>query len=559
MSGQATPIFGIDLGTTYSAIAYVDEFGQPVVILNEDDEPVTASAIYFESPENVIVGKVAKTTGRVDPLQYVELIKPHMGDSTFRREVHGWELRPEQLSALILAKLKCYAESRLGYPVTDVVITVPAYFNEQRRHATEQAGIMAGLNVRQIIPEPTAAAIAYAATDGNERTILVYDLGGGTFDVTVMRVEQQKVRVVCVKGDDDLGGRKWDDRIAAYLASEWQQQHGTYDDPLASLETLQELVNIAEESKKQLTKRIKVPLKVTHASQSVRVELTRQKFDELTASLLETTIAMTRNAVEEAHNLGAPPIDLILLVGGSSRMPQVQSRLQSEFPGVELKLFDPELSVAKGAAIYANNTRIQETYKDLMQSMFGNRDVKLDSLPEAVQQELHEKATQALPGTTAKTLAAGLDMEVVNVCSKNFGLVVHDPVTRREEVNYLITRSTPVPATIEKHFGTLDDNQETVALQIIESASEASPLPTSVDDPSCQRLKIVTLQLPSGLRRGHVITVRYSLSEDGGRLRVVASDPASGRVIEDSVENVNAILADELEQMRERMNSVQFQ
>ena len=150
-------------------------------------------------------------------MNYVELIKPHMGESECR-EVHGKEYRPEQLSAIILGKLKKFAEAKLGREVKDVVITVPAYFNEVQRNATEQAGVLAGFNVKRIIPEPTAAAIAYAATDTDERAILVYDLGGGTFDVTVIKVAGQKVRVVCVKGDHNLGGRLWDDNVVAYLA-----------------------------------------------------------------------------------------------------------------------------------------------------------------------------------------------------------------------------------------------------------------------------------------------------------------------------------------------------
>lgn len=560
---MSTPqIFGIDLGTTYSAIAYVDEFGQPAIILNEDDEPVTASTIFFETPENVIVGKVAKTSGRVDPLNYAELIKPYMGDPDYRREFHGKEYRPEQLSAIILGKLKSYAESKLGLPVTDVVITVPAYFNEQQRNATEQAGVLAGFNVKRIIPEPTAAAIAYAATDATQKTVLVYDLGGGTFDVTVMRVEDQKVRVVCVKGDHNLGGRQWDDRVAAYLASEWQRETGESDDPLSNMETLQELLNSAEEAKKQLSQRVKVPLKVNHAGKGQRVELTRDKFDELTSSLLETTAAMTRDAVAEAAHLGSPTIDLILLVGGSSRMPQVQTRLQQEFPGVEQKLFDPELAVAKGAAIYANNTRIQETYADLMESMFGKRDVAVDTLPVSVQREVEEKVARALPGTHRKAIASGLRTEVINVCSKNFGLVVCDRATRQEEVCYLIKRNSPVPAEVQEEFGTLDDNQASVDLQIIESSAEEGPgrpLPTDAGDPTCRRLKTVTFNLPPGLRAGHAIQVKYSLSEDGGRLRVHAVDPQSGIAIEDSVENLGAIEAKELEAMKREMAAMSFQ
>jgi molecular chaperone DnaK len=559
-------IYGIDLGTTYSAISYIDEYGQPVVVLNEDDEPVTASAIFFETSDNVIVGKVAKTSGRVNPSLFLDMIKPEMGNPNYRREFHGKEYRPEQLSALILGKLKSYAENRLGTAVKNVAITVPGYFNEQQRNATEQAGLLAGLNVRCVIPEPTAAAIAYAAadspSDGGNKTVLVYDLGGGTFDVTVMRIEGSKIRVVGVKGDHVLGGRHWDDSVIAYLASEWQKGTGDSDDPLSNAETLQELINSAEEAKKQLSSRLKVPLKVNHAGRGQRVELTRETFDSLTAPLLEKTMAMTRDAHREALENGAPSIDLILLVGGSSRMPQVAARLQQEFPGVEQRLFDPELSVAKGAAIYANSTRIQEIYADIVEADYGCRDVPIASLSDAKQREIEERICKALPGTTRKAISAGLRIEVINVCSKNFGLIVCDPATRREEVCFLIKRNSPVPATVREEFATLDDNQAGVSLRIIESSAETGPgrpLSTDPSDPTCHRLKEVTLELPAGLRAGHPILVEYSLSEDGGRLRVHAKDPVSNVEIEVNVENLGALQPRELEQMKREIAAIKLQ
>jgi molecular chaperone DnaK len=564
MSSNAADIFGIDLGTTYSAIAYVDEFGKPIVILNEDDEPATASTIFFESNENIIVGKVAKSTGRLDPMNYIELIKPYMGDPTYPpRELHGKQYRPEELSAIILKKLKSYAETKLGREIKNVVITVPAYFNEQQRNATEQAGILAGFEVKRIIPEPTAAAIAYAATDEGERSVLVYDLGGGTFDVTVMQVAGQKIRVVCIKGVHDLGGRLWDDAIATHLASSWQNEHGAGEDLLANLETRQDLLNSAEESKKQLSQRTKVPVKVSHAGKSTRVDLTREKFDELTASLLETTMALTRDAAAEAVHLGVPRLDLILLVGGSSRMPQVQERLKAQFPGVDQKLFDPELAVAKGAALYANSTRIQEVYADALEAMFGRRDVKVESLAPAEQQKLQEQVSRALPGASRKAIAAGLNLKVVNVCSKNFGLVVvTDSGTRREEVAYLIKRNSPVPTEVEDQFGTLDANQHEAMIQIIESDFESGPnrpLPKEADHSTCRRLKNIALSLPPGLAANHPIKVKYSLSEDGGRLRVFATDPVSGRAIDDTVENLSAIQPQELETMKQALAAKTYQ
>ena len=243
-------------------------------------------------------------------------------------------------------------------------------------------------------------------------------------------------------------------------------------------------------------------------------------------------------------------------------MPQVAARLQAVFPGVEQRLFDPELSVAKGAAIYANNTRIQEAYADILEATFGSRDVKVEALPEAKQRELEEKVARALPGTSRKAISAGLKTEVINVCSKNFGLIVCDPSTRREEVCFLIQRNSAVPASVREEFQTLDDNQSSVSLRIIESSAEVGPgrpLPTDPSDPTCRPLKEVTLNLPPGMKAGHPIVVEYSLSEDGGRLRVHAKDPVSNSEIEDSVENLGALQPKEVEQMKREIAAINFQ
>lgn len=557
---SASQIYGIDLGTTYSAIAYVDEHGQPVVILNEDNDPVTASAIYFETANNIIVGKVAKATGRIDPMNFVEMIKTEMGSDGYRRDFFGKDYRPEELSAIILGKMKQLAEDHSGSPVTDVVITVPAYFDEQRRNATEQAGILAGLNVKQIIPEPTAAAIFYAADSGNAaKTVLVYDLGGGTFDVTVIRIEGKEIRVVCVKGDHDLGGRRWDNEIVAYAAAKWSEESGELDDPLGDMETLQTLTYDSEEAKKNLSARARNPMSVVHGSKRVKVDITREKFDELTEGLLETTIALTRDAVAEAAYCGAPPIDLILLVGGSSRMPQVQERLQTEFPGVEIKLSDPDLAVAKGAAIYANNTRIQDTYADLVENMFGDRSAEVT--PEA-HAKLQEEVARALPGTTHETVDEALNTKVVNVCSKNFGVIYLKSETDEEAVSYMITRNTAVPAELKEEFYTVAPNQESVKIRVVESSAELGPnVPLSEDpnDPSCREIKSVELLLPPGLQAGHPIQITLSLSEDGGRLRIQGMDVQSGRSIEDTVSNLDAIQPEEMEDMKDHLGRIRFQ
>ncbi len=548
---MSATVFGIDLGTTFSAIAHVDEFGQPQVILNAENSATTPSVVYFESLSNVIVGQPARESGRIDPANYVELIKRNMGDPDHRRYLHGQEFRPEQISALILAKLKKDAEEALGRPVTDAVITVPAYFSESQRTATEQAGQIAGLNVRGIIPEPTAAAIAYAATDAGDQTVLVYDLGGGTFDVTVMSITGGKVEAKGIEGDHDLGGRNWDEDVVNYLAMQWQAETGSSDDPRGDLETNQELFKQAEEAKRNLSRLQKAPLKVSHNGQSARLELTREKFEELTAARLERTIALTKQALAATGN---PKIDKILLVGGSSYMPQVPARLKQEFPTVEQQLFDPDKAVALGAAIYATNTQIQDTYRQVIEKMFGKEAAAqvaaqgLESLPQAQQDLATAQVGKLLPDVSPDSLAAAAGMRVVNACSKNFGIEALDDADR-PIVYYLIRRNTPVPATCEQVFGTRYANQSNVTVKIFE-ADGASP-PDDPTHPACNKIKEFELSLPPGLPAEHSIPVRFSLSEDGGRLRIEAEDRANGRRLDESVQASDALMPEELSAMRD--------
>ncbi len=543
-------VFGIDLGTTYSCISYVDEVGKPVVIQNEDNELVTPSVIFFESPENVIVGKIAKQTAKVYPAQVVELIKRSMGDANFRREILGTEYRPEGLSALILKKLKEDAERALSCTVTDAVITVPAYFNEAQRTATEQAGQIAGLTVRAIIPEPTAAAVAYARDDDTRQTILVYDLGGGTFDVTVMKVGGGNVEVICVGGDHDLGGRNWDECVVAHYADEWRRQAGRSEDPLESPEAAQEFLAHAEDAKRTLTRMAQAARSLSHGGASARVVLTREKFDELTAGLLERTVQLTRDTLEEARRKGVAGIDRIILVGGSSYMPQVGKRLREEF-GHECELFDPDQAVAKGAALYAANKQVQDVYADVLRSLFGKSDVNVDALPASKKAEVDQKVRRQLPGWSGAAIEAGREMRIVNVCSKSFGVVARDPGSNCDVICYLIKKNSQVPAEVEEVFETENDNETGVVIKIMEAEGD-SP---STDPTAGQaaEIKSVTLNLPPGLPRGSPIAIRYSLSEDGGRLRVLATEQGSGRSLDESVDTFNALTQLELDELKQQI------
>src|SRR5258705_6479770 len=225
-------VFGIDLGTTYSAIAYVDEHGKPVIIPNQESERITPSVVLFDG-DNIIVGNTAKEWAKVEPHRVVSRIKQHMGDPHFVFEHEGQAYSPEDISSFVLRKVVGDAEVALGgEKITDVVVTCPAYFGTDEREATSNAGRLAGLNVRAILNEPTAAAIAYGLEQGDDQTVLVYDLGGGTFDITMIEIKARLIRVICTGGDHRLGGISWDEAIVVYLADQFRAQTGVDSDPM---------------------------------------------------------------------------------------------------------------------------------------------------------------------------------------------------------------------------------------------------------------------------------------------------------------------------------------
>ena len=352
---------GIDLGTTYSAVAVVDEYGKPVVVKNTDGQTTTPSAVFFDPP-NYVVGEVALQSTLTDPGRVVQFVKRFMGVKEHRIHVAGESYSPEFVSSLILRKVVQEAEDELGEPITSVVITVPAYFTEAQRHATYEAGQLAGLNVQRIINEPTAAALAYGISRrGKKRNILVYDLGGGTFDITVLAIDNDSLNVIAVGGDPHLGGKDFDDRVMNFIEDELREKYQFEMENDASLEA--ELRLKSEAAKRQLTARQSVPitLKVKRSLSMgtgtmdtfvpVRVELTREIFEQITADLLTRTELMLENVMAQA-NLDWNDISETLCVGGSSRMPMVRDML-TKLSGRRPLLHDPDECIAKGAALQA--------------------------------------------------------------------------------------------------------------------------------------------------------------------------------------------------------------
>ncbi len=345
-------IIGIDLGTTNSCVA-VMEGGEPTVIANAEGSRTTPSVVAFAKNGERLVGQVAKRQAVTNPERTVISIKREMG-SDYKVHIDGKDYTPPEISAMILQKLKADAEAYLGQTVTEAVITVPAYFSDAQRQATKDAGRIAGLDVKRIINEPTAAALAYGLDKGEVHKILVYDLGGGTFDVSLMEVGDGVFEVLATAGNNRLGGDDFDNRIIDYVAGEFKKENGI--DLLADRQAHQRLKEAAERAKIELsgnlTANINLPFITADATgpKHLDMTLTRAKFNELTSDLVEKTITPLNQALSDA-GLKASDIDKVILVGGSTRIPAVQEAVQRVTGKEPFKGINPDECVAVGAAI----------------------------------------------------------------------------------------------------------------------------------------------------------------------------------------------------------------
>jgi molecular chaperone DnaK (HSP70) len=341
---------GIDLGTTNSVVAYRNAYGRPEVIANREGQNVTPSVVYFGTTPPA-VGQEAKEWARLGNEEIASFFKPHMGSANYSLRFHGVDYSATDLSSLVLRRLKEDAEAKLGEPVDRAVITVPAYFADAQRKATIDAGTAAGLRVLRIINEPTAAALAYGLQkSGVDETVLIYDLGGGTFDVTVARITPDAIAVLATAGDHDLGGKNWDDRIATFLSEKFAAETGIdpLDDPLA----LNEVLVRSEQAKWTLSDRTAARVTLQLGTERHTFELTRSEFESMTFPLMDRTRTLTEEALAEAK-LGWRKLNGVLLVGGSTRMPMVRSYVSQMAGSAPRAGVNVDEVVALGAAIQA--------------------------------------------------------------------------------------------------------------------------------------------------------------------------------------------------------------
>ena len=345
-------IIGIDLGTTNSCVA-VMEGGKPVVISNTEGSRTTPSVVAFTKNGERLVGEPAKRQAVTNADKTISSIKRHMG-TDYRVTIDGKKYSPQEISAMILQKLKGDAENYLGEKVTEAVITVPAYFNDAQRQATKDAGKIAGLDVKRIINEPTAAALAYGLDNEKEQKIMVYDLGGGTFDVSIIEIGDGVIEVLATNGNNRLGGDDFDQRITDYMIADFKAKEGIdlSNDKMA----LQRLKEAAEKAKKELssatTTNINLPFITANETgpKHFEMDLTKAKFDELTSDLVEATAVPVQNALKDA-GLTASELSKVLLVGGSTRIPAVQDKVKQLTGHEPSKTLNPDECVAIGACI----------------------------------------------------------------------------------------------------------------------------------------------------------------------------------------------------------------
>ena len=479
---EKQPPIGIDLGTTYSAVAYLDGTGRPVTVLNGTGDLLTPSALLFDD-DGVVVGKEAVKSSMLTPDCYIECFKRDMGGSAARRKVRGLEAPPEVLSAFVLERLKRDTERRLG-PVHRVVITVPAFFDETRRKATQDAGRLAELEVLDIINEPTAAALAFgyqlrsldpSAADASVKPmrVLVFDLGGGTFDVTILGIAGNQFRTLATDGDVFLGGKDFDQRLVNYFAEQFMAAHGI--DPRGNAQDAAQLWCDAQEAKHTLSERSKAVVVCCHAGIRMRIDVTRQQFEDLTLDLLERSETTTSLVIKQA-GLSWQEIDRILLVGGSSRMPMI-GRMLRNVTGKEPDCSQsPDEAVAHGAALYAG----------------------------------------MLMGQEASSYR--LECELVNVNSHSLGVVGMHPQTGDRINVVLIPKNTPLPCRRARTFKTARANQRSIKLDVVEGESDRPE--------ACIALgKCIVRDLPPGLPKDTPVKVEYAYHANG-RIAVVASVPS---------------------------------
>lgn len=468
---------GIDLGTTNSCVSVV-EGGRPVIIPNEKGGRTTPSVVAFTKDGERLVGDAALRQAAVNSARTISSVKRNMG-TDWHTNIDGKNFTPQEISAMILRKLRQDAENYLGETVSDAVITVPAYFNDIQRQATKDAGRIAGLNVKRIINEPTSAALAYGLDNGSQQKIMVYDLGGGTFDVSIIEIGDGVIEVLATNGDNHLGGDDFDQRVASHLLSELKKEHRV--DLSRDMSAMQRIREAAEQAKKELSASVSTTISLPYLAQSkdgmVHFEctLTRTKFDELTRDLVERTAIPVQNALNDA---GIAPSELgkVLLVGGSTRIPAVQEKVRQLTGIPPSKNINPDECVAQGAAIQGDT----------------------------------------LSGGSLELAGAGMGILLLDVTPLSLSIETVGGVATR-----LVERNSTLPIHYSQVFSTAAPYQRSVEIHVLQGER-----PMAKDNKTIGRFKLNGIKkAPAGVPQ---IEVTFDI-DTNGILKVSAKDLDTGK------------------------------
>ena len=558
-------VFGIDLGTTYSVISTLDDNGMPEIVVNQDEgSNLLASAVYFQEGGDPVVGEVAKNQKDIEPERVVEFVKRYIGKPDAPTyDFDGVTYAPITISTLILKRMKEYANAQ-GHDVKDVVITCPANFGNEERAATKQAGLIAGLNVLNIVNEPTAAALNYCCREFKEsRKIMVYDLGGGTFDITLFDFsvdENGKALIDIIKtvGNDKLGGINWDARMYDYMCEKYALENDVSQDDM-ELELQQKIKAQIEQAKKGLSTFQKKSYTISCDGDRTRIELTREDFESRTQDLVEQTMDFVNHLLEET-GFSANNVDVVLLVGGSTKMPMIRTAVEAIFPG-KVRVEDPDLAVAKGAALSA-----AIEWNERLKKIPSGEEVK----PEYPTND-EEEPISNLP-TTAEE-AAALMINVPQQVS-----TVSDKLTRSlgpavyvDEEHYMIDNllfvGDEIPAEAEAVYGTRADSQAEIKVKVFENVAtdrENKHVLPSIDengneqytDPALKVKMIgeVRQKLPPNTLKGTPIRVVFRSSAIG--LEVTVINLETDESTKKTITTANTMTSDELDEARARFANI---
>jgi len=524
MASPSGKLVGIDLGTTFCAIATLDERGQAVTLPNIEGEMLTPSAVLIDEG-SAVVGQAARDVALEQPDRVAMIIKRTMGHPTFGQTIAGRDFRPETLSAIILRKLVQDAERRIG-PIGQAVITVPAYFDDTRRKATKDAGRIAGLDVLDILDEPTAAALAYSFQSAQptmgpdnplpikEQTVLVYDLGGGTFDVTLVRLSPRRFESLAIEGDVRLGGKDWDDRIVDFVAGKFLSQFG--QDPRDNPHSLAALNAGAERAKHTLSKLNQTKITCTHAGQMLSVNLTRAEFEAVTRDLLTRTRLTTQQVLSHA-GLSWDKVDRVLLVGGSTHMPMTGLMLR-EISG---KAPDNSLAVsevvARGAALHAG----------IVSARSGNHD-------NGMSRDAHDLLD---------------DIVEINVNAHSLGIEIKQAEQRVNDV--LIPKNTQLPTAANRVYRTVIENQARVRVKVLQGEAQQADHCISIGECWIEGL-------PTNLPKSSPIQVRCGVGSNG-LIDVLALDMTSGKMARTEIHRAIGLSEEEIAREAEWVRSLNIQ